>query len=411
MRKVLTLLVLMFGLQVSSVVAAGLDQSVIKLSRMSAGTSPLPILVTVKTLSGVTEDGLKIIVGNGWNTSNLKTDITVSISGLPTGLSPLPGITSANGVLGQVISFPSSDLVSGTTYGFYITGGIGVNPVAGDGANYKWRIQTLSGAVIDEESELKVPIIANDQVTIAGRVGASATDFQLDLVASGSATLNQNQEKEYQITYGSYLNSATKPLKIVVEWTQGTIGGQGVPTLDIADYVPGSASTADSGAVPVIDTVNRRIEWLINSFPANTQDKTVSFKLKTNSSYVGSSQVNFSVKAWLYGANVVSINKTVVNTYQYYLPMVPTSVPSETSNSTTTNTTSSSAPLPITTLALRIEKIDMVRLTDNLATVLVDSNVEPERTKIYYGTSIGSLNKSLISINKTKSQEITIDNG
>jgi hypothetical protein len=263
--------------------------------------------------------------------------------------------------------------------------------VAGDGANYKWKVQ---------ETEVKVPIVANDEVTVTGKVGALATDFQLDLVASKSATLQQNEENEYQITYGSYLNSATKPLKIVAEWTE---------EMDVVDYSPGSASLTDGGVVPVIDTINRTITWTINSFPANTRDKTVSFRLVTNNSYTGDRIINFTVKAWLYGANVVSIDKSVINSYRYYSSVTPTPVPTTSGSSTTSSGGSTIAPTPTAVPVLKIEKIDIVQLTDGMVTVAVGNNIQPARVKIIYGTTVSGLNNSLTSINKLVNQQMSID--
>lgn len=399
-----SLFLIVVTVKVSAVGAIGFNQASIRLARISPNNSPLPILVTVESGSDNVENGLKITVGNGWSVSNLSAKVKVSTNNLPAGVTPWPGIGNHGAVSSQIINFSSEDLTSNRSYGFYITNGIGINPMAGDGANYKWKVQTISGVVTSEETEIKLPIVDSDQIAITGKVGALATDFQLDLIPKSNSVLNQDQELEYEIVYGSYLNSTVRPLKIVAEWTRGTIEDQGTPTLDIIDYVPGSSSLAHGGGVPIIDILNRRIEWTINSFPAKTDNKTVKFRLRTNSSYTGGRRVNFTVKAWLYGSDVVSINKSVINSYQYYSSITPTSIPI-----TSGGNSSQTIPTPTPTLAPKIKKVEIIQLTDGVVTIAVGSNVDPTKVKIKYGKTMAGLNDSLTSINKLKDQEIAVD--
>lgn len=390
--------------------AASLELGAIRLERMSSGSNPLPILVTVKTSTNEIESGVRVTVGKNWNVTNLSLKTKTSTKDLPDGVLPWPGIGGHGTVSDQTIDFSGHDLDKGITYGFYIVDGIGVNPSSGDGADYKWRIQTVAGGNIGEESELKVPIVDSDQITITGKVGVISSDFRLDLTASSSADLQQGEEREYQIAYGSYLKSVVRPLKVVAEWTKGTIDGQAVPTLDILEYVPGSSTLAHAGAVPVIDVLNRRIEWTIDNFPPENTDNVVRFKLKANDSYSGGNKVNFTVKAWLYGSNVVSMSESLSGSYKYLQSIIPTTQASQGSvgNSSEGAKNLAASPTP-TPMSSKISKVEVVRLTDGMVTLSVDSNVKPEKIKIKYGKTIGGLNESLTSINKVTSQTLSID--
>ncbi|MBP9817861.1 hypothetical protein KBC75_03885 [Candidatus Shapirobacteria bacterium] len=374
------------------------DEVMVRLSRMKTGESPLPILVTVTATTNVVENGLAVVVGNGWSVSSTASDLTVTTTGLPNDVTPLPGIATAVSVSGKTISFPSNDLSTNVKYGFYITDGIGVNPVAGDGANYKWIISS---------TEIKVPVVASDSIVLTGKVGAMATDFQLEIGRSGPSPLSQNKSVEYTITYGSYLMSPVYPLKIVAEWGDGIY--------NVVDYVVGSGTTAYGGAIPVVDLINRRIEWTITNFPANLQGKEIRFSLQANDSYQGQQMVNFPVKVILNGANVVTTDQSLTETYQYFSTVTPTSNPTTVQVAVTGDLTSVPAvtlaptPTPAQTETRKINLIEVAEITNDSATIKISANFEPKLIKVFYGDSIKKLVYKLTSVNKNKTQEIKID--
>lgn len=111
-----------------------------------------------------------------------------------------------------------------------------------------------------------------------------------------TSAVGADQEVEYTITYGSWLQHPT-PMVIEAEWSLGTTD-QSLSALEIVQYVAGSA-TADywGGSVPVVDLKKRTITWTIDRFPRYTIDKTLRFKLKTPGRYVTDKNVNFTVTA------------------------------------------------------------------------------------------------------------------
>lgn len=170
------------------------------------------------------------------------------------------------------------------------------------------------------------------QISVTATVPANANHVQLNLVPLNTAAeVSQDTSMDFELTYGSYLYNPAD-LTIEVENRQGFIEGSGAPSIDIVDYVYGSATSAINNIPPVIDSVKRKIIWNIVNFPANTTDKKVRLALKTNSTYTGSSKVNFSVVARIIGPGFVTPDKIIAKSYKYN--------PSQTTSTSTTATTS-----------------------------------------------------------------------
>jgi|694.fasta_scaffold00232_91 hypothetical protein len=133
-------------------------------------------------------------------------------------------------------------------------------------------------------------------IVVSAQVEPNSSEFQLEITSNvDSLTLiPENTEITYQITYGSSLSYATN-LTIEADWDGGFIVDEGNIPVYILDYVAGSATNGYGDAVPVIDLVNRKIIWTIYNIPTDTIDQVVTFKLKTNDNYQGTSVVNFSV--------------------------------------------------------------------------------------------------------------------
>lgn len=399
MRKVFCLLFLFIF--VKPVTAVELGETMVRLERNKAGETPLPILVTVKTENTSIENDLKVTVGNGWSVSNPE----ISTNNLPDGIIPWPGL-GIEGINGKEISFNSGDLSGNLSYGFFIIDGIGNNPIDSIEDNRKWKV-AAGGA----QTEVKVLVVENDQITVTGKVGANASDFQLNLESTVSGTLKQNEEIGIKVRYGTYLSSTVRPLIISVEWGKGTVEGQPLPTVDIVDYKIGSATATSNGILPVIDPVNRVISWTIPSFPANLRDEEVSLILKTNSNYTGSAPVNFWVKAVLSGASVLTTDSQKIFTYQYDNPIMPTSTPTQDSHESSMSPTSAPIQLTPTEIVSQpiIKQISITSITPDRVNLVVMLSENPENVRVRYGDSLASLNKSVVSINKLLRDIINLD--
>jgi hypothetical protein len=312
---------------------AALTRAMVRPDRLKAATAPGPILVTAVTAENVTENGVKITAGSAWSISGTASNFTVSTAGLPSGVTAWPGIGTATNVTGNAITFPAGNIAQGTEYGFYITGGVPTNPSVGTGLSYVWTVATLVGGVESSSIQAGVAVVSNDQINVNATVPALSTYFSADLTSLDSGTqFQQNTTLSYQITYGSNLSNST-PLTLEAEWTQGTIQGAGSPSVDIVEYVLGSATDAYGSTPPVVDISNRKITWTISSFPANTQNQTVTFKLRTTSTFTSSLPVTFSVIGRITDP-AVTPDSTVDQTYQFYSPS-PTPSPQQTAPTTT----------------------------------------------------------------------------
>ena len=105
-------------------------------SRMAislVASSTDPILVVIRPATASTELSVGISFASGYTVNATNTNITVSTASLPStfhgrAVSAVPGIgANASAVSGQNVTFAATDMVVGTTYGFYITGGV-TNP-------------------------------------------------------------------------------------------------------------------------------------------------------------------------------------------------------------------------------------------------------------------------------------------
>lgn len=268
-------------------------------------------------------------------------------------------------------------------------------------------------------------------VSVTASVAPHASDFSLSMSSSptSATTVNQFQKIVYTITYGSNLAYAT-PMTITASWTQGTIQGQGSPSVDIADYVVGSASNGYNSTAPVVDTTNKTITWTISSIPANTTGQTVNFTLETNASYTGASTVIFPTTAQMTNVGVTVPSQSITMTYQYNANITPsptltltptisptptsaqaTTTPGVTSAITTTTPTLSPTPTPTPFIApsqLVITDVAIETISPTNATIQVRTNI-PASSFIEYGTSPRLLNQISQTITGAE-QLITLEN-
>lgn len=209
--------------------------------------------------------------------------------------------------------------------------------------------------------------------SVSATVPATETDFSTEISAlTQGSEFSEDNEVEYQITYGSSLSYAVD-LTLEASWTKGTISGESNPTVEVVDYVAGSATSAYGSTSPVVDTTNRKISWTISSFPANTS-QTVKFKLKTNSNYKDSSTVSFSSKSRILGPGVNTNYNTVTKNYKY-------AISSTSSSSSPTPTPSAS---PVATVSAKIKTVEVREIGKDYASIFVQTQGTSFKT-LYFG--------------------------
>jgi len=118
-------------------------------------------------------------------------------------------------------------------------------------------------------------------VNVSGAVRPNDNSFQLAITPSTINTLSQDTNITYTITYGANLGSPEQ-LIIEAEWGYATVGDAAIPTIDLVQINDGSATEGFAGTPAVIDKVNHKIRWTINSFPAHTDNQKVAFSMNTN---------------------------------------------------------------------------------------------------------------------------------
>lgn len=157
--------------------------SYMRCDRMKTGISPGSCLIVFTTSSTTaTETSIKLTLDAEWvsatNFSTTASNYTVSTSGLPAGVTAMPGVATADNVSGNTIRFPITALTNSTTYGFFITnGGTGLisNPSSSATIVHTIFTRTGSDAATADSKDVAVPVIANDQIVITATVAPTFT--------------------------------------------------------------------------------------------------------------------------------------------------------------------------------------------------------------------------------------------
>ncbi|MEK9176359.1 MAG: carboxypeptidase regulatory-like domain-containing protein [Patescibacteria group bacterium] len=382
-------------------IASDFAQAYLRLDRTKANTA-LSGLVCAKPSSAGAGTEAKVLVRfpSDFTISTTISNWTTSTSGIPSDGTAWPGIgSSATSVSSNIVTFASSDLTSSSNlYCFEFTGN---SSTTGDSGAKNGTITTKSsGNTTIDSSDYGLTIVDNDQITVSATVPASSSDYSVSLSQVTSSTLfAQSKEIEYQITYGTSLSYPTA-ITLEADWSQGTIAGESTPSVDVLDYVTGSAGDAYGSASPVIDTVNRTITWTISSFPGGTSGQTVSFKLKTTSNYTGSSKVNFTTSALINFPGGETTPSDSSADYQYVAT-------SSTSSGPTSTPTPGPGPTP-TPSAPVIQSIDIREISKDSATIYVQTDKATTKV-IKYGTSTSNLDFS-VSSSQSVANLITLSN-
>jgi hypothetical protein len=346
------------------------------------------------------------------NTDNWTTDT----NNLPSGATVWPSIgAAASSVSGQSVTFSSDDLTSDALYCFNF---VGTSSTTGSTGNDKTGVITSknsSNTTIDSAT-YAVSILSNNQIGISATVPPTVSYLPISIESTTTGdNFPQNTILNYKITYGS-LTTVAFPLTIQAQWSQGTIAGSPVPSVDIVDYVIGSASDGYGSTPAIVDTVNNTITWTIPSFPGNTLNKTVTFSLKTNNSYTGFSSVSFDVLARAISGSTVTPDKTVTKKYLYNASLEPTSTPTPTPTSnatsgnttTTTSVTATPTPSPTTTAkAPSFSAITVGSLSQSQASIVINTDSNSTYT-LKYGTTPTSLSQNIISLTSLTENSITL---
>ncbi len=236
---------------------------------------------------------------------------------------------------------------------------------------------------------LFLPVHAQQSISVTGTVPPQASDFQLAATSDTATVVAQGHKITYTITYGSHLYYAGQ-LTVEAQWYQGTIAGAPAPSVDIAQYAPGSSTKAYNNTEAVVDTVNQKIDWTISSFPAQTTDQTVSFSLTTTANYTGSSTVTFPINVRIITPDFTTADQTKSQTYQHDASLVTATPTPEGSTPTPTGT---AIPTPVPH-PLTISSLTLNSISDTTIDLFVQTS-QLSNITVLYGTSPQALTNSM----------------
>lgn len=347
------------------------------------------------------ENSVIVTFPSDFTVSQTASNWTTSATNLPSGSTAWPVIGSpATSISGQSVTFSSSDLTLNTLYCFNFTGASSTTGALGDNKTGTITTKDNLNSTIDSTT-YAISIVNSNQIGVTASIDPHVSDLPITFQSLTAGTqFQENTTISYQITYGS-TGVSPIPLTIQAQWSQGTIQGSPAPSVDILNYVVGSATNAYNSTSPVIDTVNRTITWTITSIPGNTTNKTVNFSLKINSSYTGANLVSFTVSARSTSGTTTAPDVTVTKNYQYSAVSSATPTPTSAASATTTPT-----PTP-TPSALAFKDISISSISQNNAKIAVSTNNKATFT-LNYGTSINSLSQSVKTLISETDTVITL---
>ncbi len=377
---IFTLFISLFLIFNSSAQADKLTTAMLKLNRMTPNTTLTgTICATPSSATSGIENKVSVQFPADFNIDSNPSNWNVDTSNIPDNGVPWPGVgLTAYSITNRTVTFSSSNLTNaGNLYCFNFASN---SSTTGSLGNKTGIITTLNSSDQEIDSQAYgLSIVSNDQIAITANVNPKGSDFE-NLIRRinpiGNIVFGENEEIEYQITYGTSLFIPAS-FNLEAGWSRGTRDGENDATLDILEYVNGSATIGYGNTPPVIDLINRTITWNISSYPSASTSAFVGFKLKTNNTESGktlfrtSSRILFSNASTTYSFN-----------YDYYKHSVgPTPTP-----------TPLPPVIPPKKILPKFEEIEIPEIKSTEARVYVQTNIKTVKV-VMYGTSINDLNK------------------
>lgn len=211
---------------------AAVTESFVRFDRLATGSGVSGSACLNTTTSG-TETGVTIVFPSDWTISSTASNWTVTTTNLPTGAgggtsTAWPGINTASSVNGLSVTFPSTDLSTGTLYCFNFTGASSTVGAAGN--NKTGQLKTTGGSPYVDTVDWATSVVSSgaDQITVTASVSATMT-FSLSGNSVSLGTINPNTT-----TAGSAITQSvsTNARNGWISWVKsGTDGGSGVGAL------------------------------------------------------------------------------------------------------------------------------------------------------------------------------------
>ncbi len=239
--------------------AGNLQEAYVRPDRLKASTATTGLICAQPQTVG-TEADVQVTFPTGF-TLGLAATFTVTTTNLPSGATVWPGIGTASNVTGQVVTFPSTDLVVGTLYCFNWSSSTAVTTSsAGNDKTGTITTRTSGPATIDS-SGYALSIVSDDQIVVTATVPAT---FSFAL-SGNTDTFSGNLGTTTTSTSGKTVTISTNAASGWVAWvksanaalnsastsatiaTAGTVNDTPSDLASVTGYVLDVDITTDSG--------------------------------------------------------------------------------------------------------------------------------------------------------------------
>ena len=263
--------------------AANLTSVSVRLDRVAASTATGGTVCATAT-TAVLESSVKVTFPTGFTVNTTAANWTVTTTGIPTGTTAWPSITTASAVSGQTVTFGSGDLTVGTEYCFNFSG-TSTLTTATAGNSQVGSVTTSTGSDVDT-GQYALAIVANDQIVVSATV---TPIFTFALSGNTDAFTTALSPSSVVSTTGKTATIATNADSGWVTWVKSANAG----------LVSSSASTT----IATIGTLNNAPESLTNGANGYGLDVDI-----TTDSATGDGTVS---QASNYGAEYAGTTSTV----------------------------------------------------------------------------------------------------
>ena len=152
--------------------AANLASVSVSLDRMKASTATGGTVCATAASAG-TVINVKVTFPTGFGVNTTAANWTTNVTGIPSGTTPWPSITTASGVSGQTVTFGSGSLTPGTQYCFNFSG-TNTLTTSTSGASLVGSVTTSTGSDLDT-GQYALAVIADDQIVVSATVNPMFT--------------------------------------------------------------------------------------------------------------------------------------------------------------------------------------------------------------------------------------------
>lgn len=176
--------------------SASVTESFVRFDRLATG-SAISGTACLKTSTVGTETNVVLVFPQGWTVSGTAGNWTVSTSNLPTdpvgggAATAWPGINTASAVNGLSVTFPGTDLTTGTFYCFNFAGASSTLGSAGNDKTGQLKTQGGSPYVDSVDWATSVVSSGSDQIIVTASVSATMT-FSLSGATAPLGTLSSS---------------------------------------------------------------------------------------------------------------------------------------------------------------------------------------------------------------------------